>query len=537
MKVLVAGDGAVAEATVTALLEQGHTARLLSPDAEATVRRWPHGVEAAVGDVAASRHPQGTADGCQAVLHLAAVREPWATTAKTGAASRASGPSRIDVRGTRWLVAEAERAGAERFVLLSSLRHERSPAGDGMLMREAEGVVRGFRGVWSILRAGLVYAPGEGALAALATMLRTMPAVPLVDGGRMELQPLWHEDLGSALAEAAQSPASAGRVLHVAGPERMVLSEITDRLCALVGRKPLRVPVPGLLAALGTEAAAMLGVPLPGHAGALAELDGESRLPDSIENALSAVLGVKPTLIQDGLRALVDGVPEQTPSPGVDTMPQRRFWVDIEGSTRKARALRDVFRRHATQVLKLEDGPPEGLLVKKGALLSARVPRRGFVALRVAEIDPETVTALTVEGDPLAGIVTFLFRDQGRGIRVEIVVEAGATNLVDRLLSATAGGALEDLDWPGALERIVALSGGRAPAGLQRDVRTLEADEADAVRRRAEKLRVARKRAAAPAIRPGTGDPATVPSRPHARRGRPRTSGGPRSRDRGPAPR
>src|SRR6185503_2527794 len=99
-------------ATVTALLEQGHTARLLSPDAEATVRRWPHGVEAAVGDVAASRHPQGTADGCQAVLHLAAVREPWATTAKTGAASRASGPSRIDVRGTRWLVAEAECAGS-----------------------------------------------------------------------------------------------------------------------------------------------------------------------------------------------------------------------------------------------------------------------------------------------------------------------------------------------------------------------------------------------------------------------------------------
>ena len=65
MKVLVAGDGAVAEATVSALLEQGHTIRLLSPGAEATVRRWPHDVEASVGDVAASRHPQGTADGCR----------------------------------------------------------------------------------------------------------------------------------------------------------------------------------------------------------------------------------------------------------------------------------------------------------------------------------------------------------------------------------------------------------------------------------------------------------------------------------------
>ena len=498
MKVLVAGDGAVAEATISALLEQGHSVRLLSPDAEAMARHWPHGVEASVGDVAASRHAQGTADGCQVVIQLGAVREPWATTARTGAGSRASGPGRIDVRGTRWLVAEAERAGAERFVLLSSLRHERSPAEDGVRMREVEDLARVFRGVWSIVRAGLVYAPGEGALAALATMMRTLPAIPLVDGGQGALQPLWHEDLGRALAQAAQAPAAAGRVLHVAGPERVRLSEVADRLSALVGRHPARVSVPGLLAALGTEAAAMLGVSLPAHAGALAELDGGSCLPDSIENALTSVLGVAPTLIEDGLRRLVAGVPEQTPARGGDAIRRRRFAVDIEGTSRPARVLRDVFRRNATHVLRLEGGPPEGQMIKKGALLSARVPLRGFVALRVVEIDRDTVTALTVDGDPLAGIVTFRFRDQGPGVRVEIVVEAGATNLVDRVLASAGGGALEDLDWPGALDRIVALSGGRAPAGLQRDVQTLDKEEAESLRRRAEKLRVARKRAAAP---------------------------------------
>src|SRR6185503_19882560 len=123
-------------------------------------------------------------------------------------------------------------------------------------------------------------------------------------------------------------------------------------------------------------------------------------------NALTAVLGVTPTLMEDGLRKLVSGVPEQTPARGTDAIRRRRFCVDIEGSTRKARALRDLFRRTATHVFRLEDGPPEGLLVKKGALLSARVPRRGFVALRVVEIEPERVTALTGEGDPLAGIVT-----------------------------------------------------------------------------------------------------------------------------------
>jgi hypothetical protein len=65
----------------------------------------------------------------------------------------------------------------------------------------------------------------------------------------------------------------------------MLLSEVTDRLSTLVGRKPMRLPVPAFCP-LGTEAAAMLGVPR--RAGALAELDGESTA-DSTLNALTAV--------------------------------------------------------------------------------------------------------------------------------------------------------------------------------------------------------------------------------------------------------
>ena len=45
MRVLVAGDGAVANATVDALLENGCGVRLFSPRAQEAARRWPHGVE------------------------------------------------------------------------------------------------------------------------------------------------------------------------------------------------------------------------------------------------------------------------------------------------------------------------------------------------------------------------------------------------------------------------------------------------------------------------------------------------------------
>lgn len=498
MKVLVAGEGAVAAATVTALVEQGHEVRLLSPQAEATVRRWPRGVEARVGDVASSRGMKGAAEGCQVVFQLGAVREPWATTVKTGAGLRASGPSRIDVRGTRWLLAEAENAGAERFVLLSSLRYEKSQTEDGRALREAEKAARGFRGVWSIVRTGLVYAPGEGALASLATMVRTLPAIPVVDGGRPLLQPLWHEDLGQALARAAESPDAAGCVLHVAGPERRRLSEIIDTLSQLMGRRPVRLSVPSALATMGAEAATLLGIPLPARAGALAELDGDTLLPASVENALTSVLGVTPTLVEDGLRTLVAEVPERTPAGGSETIRRRRFWVDIEGVARTGRELRDEFRRHASYVLALEKGAPEGPMIKKGMLLSAGVPLRGLVQLRVAEVVPDSVTAQTVEGDPLAGLVTFRFRDQAQGIRAEIVVEAAGATLVDRLLATATGGLLDDLDWAGALERVVEVSGGRAPSGVQRDVMTLDPDEAARVRERSERLRDARTRGDAP---------------------------------------
>jgi uncharacterized protein YbjT (DUF2867 family) len=498
MKVLVAGEGAVAAATVTALLERGHEVRLLSPGAETTVRRWPRGVEARVGDVASSRGTEGVAEGCRAVFQLGAVREPWATTARTAAGLRATGPSRIDVRGTRWLVREAEAAGAERFVLLSSIRYERSGSEDGRALRDAEDAARAFRGVWSILRAGLVYAPGEGALASLATMVRTLPALPLVDSGRPMLQPLWHEDLGRALAACGESPDAASRVLHAAGPERVRLSEIVDTLSELLGRRPLRLSVPSALATMGAEAAAMLGIPLPARAGALAELDGDSLLPASIENALTSVLRVKPTLVDEGLRKLVADVPEQTPAGSAEAVRRRHLWADIKGVSRTARELRDLFRRRASYVLALEKGPPEGQPIKKGTVLSAGVPLRGLVGLRVAQVVPDGVTAQTVEGDPLAGLVTFRFRDQAQGLRAEIVVEASAATMVDRLLARAAGGVLDDLDWAGALERIVEISGGRAPGGIQSEVRTLDGDEADDVRRRSERLRDARQRARAP---------------------------------------
>jgi NADH dehydrogenase len=496
MKILVAGTGQVAEATVTALLAEGREVRLLSLEAESAIGRWPRGVEAWVADASQGRNLRGAADGCEAVIQTSAIHD-----------------TDIDVRGTRELMSEGARAGSPRFVLLSSIRLARSASDVGREVRQVEAMARTYRGVWCVLRAGLVYGPGEGAIDAIAVMARTLPAIPLPDGGSIELQPLWRDDLGLALARAAVRPEAANRDLHVAGPERVRLDRVVDRLCAQLGRKPARIAVPSLLAAVGAEAAAVLGLKVPARAAALAELDGDQVLPLSLENALTSVLGVEPTMVEEGLARLVGLVPDQTPRDRARPLVRRRYRVRIEGSTRTARELRDLFRREAHQVLDAADAPPARRMIKKGSLLSARVPLRGHVALRIVEVTPSRVTALTVDGDPLASIVDIEFLDHPGHVGVAITVDAEGTTMIDRALLRATGGALEDLDWDGALGRFVALSGGRAADGVERHQTTLDAEESARVRERAERLMRTRQRETAPGGRKPRSSPARATSR------------------------
>ena len=74
MRVLVTGGtGVVGTATVTALVEAGHTVRLLSRNAKKDSKQWPKGVEPWPGNVADANSLNGAAAECGVVLHLAAI--------------------------------------------------------------------------------------------------------------------------------------------------------------------------------------------------------------------------------------------------------------------------------------------------------------------------------------------------------------------------------------------------------------------------------------------------------------------------------
>ena len=492
MKVLVTGGtGVVGEAAIAALLQRGHEIRILSRYGDRGVRRWPRGVEARAGDVASAADVNGSARGCDAIVHIAGIEEespPEHTFDK------------VNVLGTRHVVEEAERAAVRRLVFVSALGADTARSEYLKSKRRAEQVVRGCSRPWVILRPAAVYGPGDRTLSAILNMVRTLPAIPVIDGGAQRFQPLWHEDLGRAIAEAVDKPDITGRALEIVGPEQTSMNDLLDRIEGLAGRRPKRVRVPAAVAAIGTQLAGVLGFELPISGAHLTMLHEDNVLAASGENALTAVLGIEPTPLAKGLRRLVGEMPEQLPSAGVGPLVHKRYWADIEGSFHRAGPLRDVFRRNVAQALPFEIGQESGPVtnLKKGMTLLVTVPLRGQVSMRVEEVTPERIVLATVQGHPLAGLVTFNFLERGAQVRFEVEVFARGADVVDAILMAVMADFLQDVNWRTVVERVVQLSGGRAPAGVQMLVATVDDEEARKVEEWAAELVVRRLRGRVP---------------------------------------
>lgn len=505
MKVLVTGGtGVIGAGLLPALLKARHKVRLLTRGAERDAREWPAGVEPFAADVSDAAGLKGACEGCGAVVHVTGIVEespPHVTF------------ERVNVRGTKNVLREAERAKVERFVFVSSLGADRGASKYHRSKLRAEELVREFGGLWMVLRPGGVYGPGDEVVSTLLKMVRALPAVPVIDGGEQRFQPVWYEDFGACVARAVAADAELyGETYEAAGRELTTTRDIVARLSRITDRSPALVPVPALLTSLGLRvagalsldrvAADALGLDAPLNEAKLTMLVEENFIREGSTNALTDVFRVRPTTLERGLARLADLVPEQLPSDGFGPLRRKRFWADIEGSKETAAGLVRLFRERCSEVMPIEFDAEPGTprRVERDATLTAALPFRGHIQMRVAEVSARRVTFVTVEGHPLAGAVSFSaepLKGEGRGRSVRFTVElhARAANAIDFLTMSTIGSVLQDQNWVRVVTRMVELSGGEAPAGVEREFETLEDEEAEGVERWARRLVTSRRRA------------------------------------------
>jgi hypothetical protein len=277
------------------------------------------------------------------------------------------------------------------------------------------------------------------------------------------------------------------------------MTQLLDMLAEITGKRPHRIPVPNVLASLGTQVMESVGLDLlPINQDQIRMLEEGNVIPPGQQNAMSTVFGVDPTPLAKGLALLADAQPEQLPSDGVGELSRQRYWADIEGSSMSAEQLMVVLRREFSTLtpdgtLQVGTEPGSSTNLDQGATITLDIPLRGTMQVRVEEVTPDTLTMATLGGHHLAGVIRFQAREhEGSRLRFEIVSYTRASNWIDWMGRTLGGRTIQHATWRSTVESVVERSGGTAPEGVQSEETTLA--ETERIERWAEELVMARKR-------------------------------------------
>lgn len=287
------GAGVVGSRLVRGLIARGHRVRVLAlPGDPALARLGDIPCETVPADVADASSLAGACAGISTVYHLAAVilsDDPGEY-------------QRINVNGTRNMVAEALRAGVGHFVLVSSAA-AMDPASSPYARSkyETEEILKNQRQMaWTIVRPTLVYERGGGQEFMLfMAALERFPVVPFVGRGAALKNPVHSDDLVRGLAAIAGNPVTHGKTYNFSGGEAITILELACLILRHRGRQRpfvhLPLPLCRVLACLGERLLRHPPLTLYG----ISRIEAEAN-PDNSEARRD--LGYNPIGVREGLQ-------------------------------------------------------------------------------------------------------------------------------------------------------------------------------------------------------------------------------------------
>jgi NADH dehydrogenase len=235
--ILVTGaTGFVGRRVVAALRGRELSVRCFVRDRDGAASLESLGCDLAVGDVTDAESVAAAAEGCGAVVHLVSI-----------IAGRPEDYDRIMVDGTWNVIDAAQKAGADRLVLMSALGAS----------EETKELVPYYAAKWAmeqavreaglehvILRPSFIFGPGGGSLSQFASLTRYLPLTPVAGPGTQRIQPIYVDDVAEFVARAIDLPEAANRTFELGGPETLSWNEFWDRLAAALGKRRAKLHLP-----------------------------------------------------------------------------------------------------------------------------------------------------------------------------------------------------------------------------------------------------------------------------------------------------
>lgn len=191
-----------------------------------------------VGDVTDAASLVGTMDGCATVIHLVAIIE------EDGEETF----DRVIRQGTENVIAEAQRAGIEHFILMSAMGVRNDPRYAYFIAKyRAEEAVKASGIPWTIFRPSIIFGPGDGFINQLADLVRSAPVVPIVGDGQSLFQPVSVNEVARSFAWAVDHPESIGQTYELGGPDILTYDEIIGLIQKQLGTSKRTVHLPARL--------------------------------------------------------------------------------------------------------------------------------------------------------------------------------------------------------------------------------------------------------------------------------------------------
>ena len=232
MILVAGGTGFVGSAVVEYLVSRGEEVAVLGRDAAKIRGAFGH-VEPRQADV---REPASLAHamhGIEVVVNAVQFPNSPIEVRRKGWTFEET-----DYKGTVNQVAAAKAAGVRRFVYVSGVGAAPDAAKHWFRFKhQAEQHLQASGLEWGIVRPTWVFGPGDQALNRLLGFTKFLPFLPLFGDGKQDMQPVFIDDVGRVVGEAATRPEAANQLFELGGPEVMSMNEVLKTAMDVAGRR------------------------------------------------------------------------------------------------------------------------------------------------------------------------------------------------------------------------------------------------------------------------------------------------------------
>jgi nucleoside-diphosphate-sugar epimerase len=239
---ITGATGFLGRQVLAALLQRGLSCRALLRAGKALPGHNPL-LATVEGDLREPASLAALVEGADAVIHAAA----------------AMGTSdefllhQVNVQGSRELAKAAERAGAGRFVYVSSMAARRVTDGPYAASKEAgQGALELFSGSFVTLQPPLIYGPGSQVVDTIGDLSRWR-LVPVI-GSSAALYPVHVDDVAAVCIEAATREDISSGVFTLPGPDAITFPDFTAAVLRALGSRARVLPLPGSLSKVAARA-------------------------------------------------------------------------------------------------------------------------------------------------------------------------------------------------------------------------------------------------------------------------------------------